>query len=63
MRLLAKLATLLAAGLVALSAQAASKTDECFNYHKAQDYVRAVQAGREATRATPQQGDPTFASG
>lgn len=63
MKLLAKIAAFAAVGLVTLSAQAASKTDECFNYFKAQDYVRAVQAGREATRATPQQGDAHYCLG
>lgn len=63
MNWLARFAATVAASLIALSAQAASKTDECFNYLKAQDYARAVQAGREATRTMPQQGNAHYCLG
>lgn len=45
------------------SAQAATRVQECFTLLKAQDYSRAVQTGRQATRETPQDGDAHYCLG
>lgn len=43
--------------LMAVSAFAVTPIENCFNYQKAQDYQRAVQAGRAAVRLAPKSGD------
>lgn len=52
-----KIVAFTCACLIAISAFAATPVENCFNYKKAQDYSRAVQAGREAVRITPKSGD------
>lgn len=64
MKLLKPLLTFVTAGLLTLgAAQAATKTQECFNFFKAQDYSRAIQAGRQASRESPQLADAHFCLG
>lgn len=52
-----------AAALVSTGALAFSKSEECFTYIKAQDYPRAVQAGRQAVRLEPASGNAHFCLG
>lgn len=42
--------------LISFSASAATLVDQCFDYRKAQDYPRAVQAGRDAIRQNGKDG-------
>lgn len=53
----AKIVAFATACLITVSAFAATPIENCFNYKKAQDYPRAVQAGREAVRLAPKSGD------
>lgn len=53
----AKIVAFTCAFFIAISASAATPTESCFNYKQAQDYSRAVLAGREAVRLTPKSGD------
>jgi tetratricopeptide (TPR) repeat protein len=48
---------------ISLAAQASTKTDDCFNLLKAQDYARAVQTGRQAARSDAQDGNAFFCLG
>ncbi|MDH2919060.1 MAG: tetratricopeptide repeat protein [Sideroxydans sp.] len=52
-----KLIALVTTCLIAVSALAATPTENCFNYKKAGDYPRAIQSGKEAVRLTPKSGD------
>ena len=52
-----------AAILIGASALAAGPIEQCFNFMKGQDYPRAVQAGREAVRQNPREGDAHFCLG
>lgn len=64
MRFFKPLLAFIAAGMLGLgAAQASIKTQECFNFVKAQDYARAIQAGRQASRDTPQLADAHFCLG
>ena len=49
--------------LISLVAQAATKTEDCFNLLKAQDYVRAVQVARQALRAQGTNGETYYCMG
>ena len=49
--------------LISLAAQAATKTEDCFNLLKAQDYVRAVQVARQALRTQGPDGDTYYCMG
>ena len=53
----AKIFAFICACFFTFSALAATPAESCFNYKKAQDYSRAVQAGREAVRLAPKSGD------
>lgn len=63
MQLRSRVAVLALAGVFSQTAHAATRSEECFNYLKAQDYARAVQAGRQASRETPGSGDAFFCLG
>jgi len=49
--------------IIAVSANAATQTENCFNFVKAQDYARAVQAGKDAIKSSPKSGDAFFCLG
>lgn len=53
----AKIVAFACACFIAFSVLAATPVESCFNYKKAQDYSRAIQAGRDAVRFTPKSGD------
>lgn len=49
--------------LISLATQAATKTEDCFNFLKAQDYARAAQMGRVAIRTESNDGNAFFCLG
>lgn len=51
------------AAFIGASALAATPTEQCYNFKKAQDYPRAVQAAREGVRQNPRDGDAQFCLG
>lgn len=63
MKMINRIAGFMVASLLAITAYAATPLEQCFSYNKAQDYLRAVQAGREAVRSAPQSGDTYWCLG
>jgi len=57
MKMINRVAGFVVASLLAITAYAATPLEQCLSYSKAQDYPRALQAGREAVRSAPQSGD------